>query len=240
MPDVTLEFPGSDVNPDWAALYLYRGPEVVSARPVFTGDVFFDVEVQGVGAIEHKKVLVIQHPCALRSNGIDLTDSLMVAEVVPTKLMAVSQWSGNYRLMPLPELVDAGEQHYAGSFTSPYLAIPDSLDLAKRVACMSTLGVNLLLQRWVYYNSRVVVPTRNYDEAVSAQYEEADSIEEWCSIREPHGITVAAATIEAATWLSDDGGGGIARRVQLENRQYRSNIRKAMRRYVKGLGESAF
>ena len=230
-----LEYPGPEGNPDWDALYLYRGSEVVSARPVFTGDVFFHVEVQGVGAIEHKNVLVIQHPCALRSNGIDLTDSLMVAEVLPSKLFPQSQWRGNYRLMPLPELVD-GKQHHPGSFTSPYLVIPDSLDLTKRVACMNTLGVNLLLQRWVYHNSRAAVPTWKFDDAVSAQYEEADGIEEWCNIREPQGITVAAATIEAAAWLSDDGGGGISRRVQLENRQYRSNIRQAMRKYVKGLG----
>jgi hypothetical protein len=236
MADDALEYPGPEGSPDWAALYLYRGSEVVRARPVFTGDVFFDVEVQGVGAIERKDVLVIQHPCALRSNGIDLTDSFMVAEVVSSELLVQSQWRGNYRLMPLPELVRGDQPHYAGSFTSPYLVIPDSLDLSKRVACMNPLGVNLLLQRSVYHNSRAVVPTWKFDDAVSAQYEEADGIEEWCSIREPQGISVAAATTEAATWLSDDGGGGIGRRVQLENRQYRSNIRKAMRRYVKGLG----
>ena len=201
-----------------------------------SGDVFFDVEVQGVGAIEHKNVLVIQHPCALRSNGIDLTESLMVAEVAPHKLLTQNDWLGNYRLMPLPELVDGIEPHHAGSFTSPYLVIPDSLDLTKRVACMSPLGVNLLLQRWVYHNSRAAMPTWKYDEVVSAQYEEADGIEEWCSIRESRGINVTAAMIEAAAWLSDDGGGGIARRVQLENRQYRPSIRKAMLKYVKGLG----
>ena len=57
MADDTLEYPGPEGNPDWAALYLYRGSDVVKARPVFTGDVFFDVEVQGVGAIEYKNVV---------------------------------------------------------------------------------------------------------------------------------------------------------------------------------------
>lgn len=40
-----LEFPGdrSDGKPDWDSLYLYRGSSVLEARPVFTGDVFFDV-----------------------------------------------------------------------------------------------------------------------------------------------------------------------------------------------------
>src|ERR1700761_5954255 len=96
----TLECPGSGSNaPNWAQeLYLYRASDINSRRPIFTGDVFFDVEVQGVGAIEQKNVIVIQHPCALRSNGIDLTDTLMLAEVVPHRLLQPSEWTGFARL----------------------------------------------------------------------------------------------------------------------------------------------
>jgi hypothetical protein len=231
-----LEYPGPDGSPDWDSLYLYRGSEVVEARPVFTGDVFFDAEVQGVGAIEHKSVLVIQHPCALRSNGVDLTDTLMVVEVVPGKLLTQSQWLGNYRVMPLPGLVGGAEtEHYAGQFTSPYLAIPASLDRARRVACLSPLGVNLLLQRWVFHNSRAAVPTDLYDDATSAQYEEADGIEEWCLARKPKGIGIAKATIEATSWLNDDGGSGVKRREMLQNRQFRSGVRRAMRKSAREL-----
>ncbi|HEV8560142.1 MAG TPA: hypothetical protein VGR06_27730 [Actinophytocola sp.] len=146
------------------------------------------------------------------------------------------QWLGNYRIMPLHDLLDTADPHRAGSFTSPYLASPDVLELDKRVACLSPLGVNLLLQRWVYHNSRAVVPTWKYDDAVSAQYEEADSIEEWCAIREGRGVDITAATIEADKWLCDDGGSGVRRRDLLENRQHRSSIRKAMRRAAKELG----
>jgi hypothetical protein len=124
----SLEYPGPEGSPDWGLLYLYRGDEVVEARPIFTGDVFFDVEVQGVGAVENKNVLVLQHPCALRTNGVDLADSLMVVEVAPGKLYSQSDWLGNYRVMPLPELVPHDYEHFVGAFTSPYLVIPDSLD----------------------------------------------------------------------------------------------------------------
>ena len=234
MDDDILEYPGSPDKPDWASLYLYRGDEVVRARPIFTGDIFFGVDVQGVGVIETKNVLVIQHPCALRSNGVDLNDSLMVAEVTTSKLYQHGEWQGNYRLMPLPELV-APESHYVGLFTSLYLAIPDSLEPAKRIACLSPVGVNLLLQRWVFHNSRVVVPTWKYDDVLSSQYEEADLIEEWCEIRSIKKIEIAAATREAAAWFDDDGGSGVKRRVMLENRQYRAQIRKAMRKYAQSL-----
>lgn len=231
-----LEYPGRDGSPDWGSLYLYRGSDVVEARPVFTGDVFFDVEVQEVGAIERKNVLVVQHPCALRSNSVDLSDTLMVVEVVAHEMLAQSQWQGNYRLMPLPELIeDDPDGHFAGIFTSPYLVIPHSLDPKKRVACMTPLGVNSLLQRWVFYNSRAAIPTGLYDDATSAQYEEADGIEEWCTTRQPNGVTIADATIEATRWLNHDGGSGVKRRVMLENRQYRSGIRKAMRKFAREL-----
>lgn len=237
MPD-GLEYPGSDEQPDWGALYLYRGSEVVEARPIFTGDVFFDVQVQGVGGAERRNVMVLQHPCALRSNGVDLTNTLLVVEVAPAKLLAPSRWLGNYRVMPLPDLVEGDpEPHHAGLFTSPHLVTPDWLERTKRVACMSPLGVNLLLQRWVFHNSRAAVPTAKYDEATSAQYEEADGIEEWCTARGAQKVSIADATVEATAWLDDDGGGGVKRRVLLENRQYRASIRKAMRAYVRDLAK---
>ena len=233
-----LECPGAEgSSPDWAAeLYLYRAGNVAEGRSIFTGDIFFDVEVQGIGAVEQKNVLVIQHPCALRSNGVDLTDTLMVVEVVPHQLLKQSQWLGFSRVMPLPDLVDSSDEpHRAALFTSCYLVIPDSLDPVKRVACMTQFGVNLLMQRWVFHNSRVVVPTWKYNEVVSAQYEEADGIEDWCEIRASQGVRTSEATLEASSWLDDDGGGGVSRRQLLENPQYRSHVRKAMRKYAKDL-----
>lgn len=232
-----LECPAPAGSPDWGSLYLYRGSEVVDARPVFTGDVFFNAEVYDVGGrTEETNILVLQHPCALRSNGTDLTKKLLVVGVATNDLLVESQWKGNYRLMPLPELTPGmPDKHYVGQFTNPYLATPDSLAGARRVACMTPIGVNILLQRWVYHNSRAAISTWKYDEATSAQYEEADSIEEWCEYRAHAGIPIEAATLEATAWLNDDGGGGVPRRVLLENSQYRASIRKAMRVHSKSL-----
>lgn len=231
-----LEFPGSPGKPDWEGLYLYRGSDVVASRPIFTGDVFFGAEVQGIGAIETKDIIVIQHPCALRTNGVDLAVSLMVAEVTPGRLYAGNEWHGNYKLMPLPEMAGT-ESHYLASFTSIYLAIPDSLIAANRVACLSPTGVNLLMQRWVCHNSRVVVPAWKYDEVVSAQYEEADMIEEWCDIRNSSHVSVADATAEATAWLNDDGGSGVKRRMMLDTPAFRAPMRKALRKQAKALNQ---
>lgn len=241
MPEASLEFPGEEVGaPDWDALYLYRNDEVPTARPTFTGDVFSDLTVQAGDGTELRSALVIQHPCALRTNGVDLTDRLVVVDVQPYKLLAEGEWRGNYRLMPLPALsnLDGEGGHHAAFFVLPYLTTPDALNSARRVACLSTLGVNILLQRWVYHNSRIIVPTWRYNEVIGAQYEEADGIEEWCTTRIGHGLDLPSATHEADSWLSSDGGSGISRRRLLENPQYRSNVRRSMRKEANSLRSS--
>jgi hypothetical protein len=72
-----LEAPSGE-RPDWSALYLARGDDVPATRPVFTGDVFDSVPVCGSPNVKmrSKRVIVIQHPCAMRLNGVDLADSL--------------------------------------------------------------------------------------------------------------------------------------------------------------------
>lgn len=237
MPEDMMEAPGPPDHPDWDSLYLSRGDEVEIERPIFTGDIFFDVEVQGVGAIEQKNVMVLQHPCALRVDGINLTDSLMVAEVLPDKLYSHKDWQGNYRVMPLPFLRGdaSAPEHFAAAFTSLFLVIPASLAPAKRIASLSLPGVNLLLQRWVYHNSRGLIPTWKYNEVTSGPYEEADGIEEWCALRGGMGVSLEVAALEASTWLNDKSDVGVPRRVLLQDPQYRTNVRKKMRQAPKAL-----
>ncbi len=238
MSDV-LECPGPSDNPDWGSLYLYREAEVVELRPVFTGDVFFGVDVQGAALRETKDVIVIQHPCALRTDGVNLVESLLVVEVMPDQLYRPREWKGNYKLMPLPELRSGEKSHFSARFTSPLLASAEDLNVERRVACMSPVGVNLLLQRWVYHNSRAAIHSSVYDDAVSAQFEEADAIEEWCTTRAKVGVSLGDATSEADAWLSDSSASGIPPRVQMENRQYRTTIRKTMRRAAKERNSAA-
>lgn len=233
-----MDIPGSAESPDWDSLFLYRGSEVEACRPVFTGDVYFDVEVQGVGAIEQKSVIILQHPCALRRDGIHLVDSIMVAEVLPDKFYdAENGWQGNYKIMPLPFLSPGseGDGHHSANFLSLFLAIPASLGSANRVASMTPLGVNILLQRWVYHNSRGLLPAHKYHEVTIGPYEEADAIEEWCQIRALKGISIESATEEANLWLDDKSDIGVRRRFHFENNQLRSTLRKKMRQAARAL-----
>jgi hypothetical protein len=43
--------------------------------------------------------------------------------------------------------VETGKQNQAGFFDELHLVGPDALE--NRIACLSQLGVNLLLQRWI-------------------------------------------------------------------------------------------
>lgn len=117
MPAEKLEIPGAKGDTDWSVLYRARGEEVVAARPVFTGDVFANIEVGSTGEAQTRTVAILQHPCALRVNGVDLTPTLLVAEVAPHKAVPWAEWSGSYKLMPLPGLTPGSpNEHHAISF----------------------------------------------------------------------------------------------------------------------------
>lgn len=235
-----LECPGADGVPNWDSLYRARGDEVVRHRPVFTGDVFEKVPVQGLEETKTKTVIVLQHPCALRSNGVDLHSRLMVAEVRDHRVIPLESWTGHVSKMPLPDLIPAVEtrrRHQAAFFDAPYLVRPEDLALDKRISCLSQTGVNILLQRWVHHNSRVVVTTATYHEVSSPVYEEADLIEEWCEERvRVAGLEIQEAAIEATKWLREDIDSGFTRQRMLEDSQQRSTVRRQMRAALRQLG----
>jgi hypothetical protein len=227
-----LEYPGAYGFPNWDSIYRARGDEVVRHRSVFTGDVFEKIPVQGLGETKSKTIIVLQHPCALRSNGVDLHPRLIVAELRNHKVIPVEDWTGHVGKMPLPELVPAvetGKRNQAAFFDELYLVGPGDLDLNKRIACLSQAGVNLLMQRWIHHNSRMIVPTATYQQVSSSAYEEADLIEEWCEERIDSGLKIHEACVEAMKWLREDSGNGVTRQRMLEDPQNRSAVRRQMR-----------
>jgi hypothetical protein len=67
-------------------LYLARGDDVCGARPILTGDVLDDVEVtEPDGSRARLSVMIVEHPCSLRSDGVNLVPKLLVAAVRPEK-----------------------------------------------------------------------------------------------------------------------------------------------------------
>lgn len=224
---------------DWAGLYRARGDEVVTHRPVFTGDVFTDTPVRTPqGGSRRRTVVVVQHPCALRTNGSDLVSRLLVAEVRPHSVIPAEDWTGYISLMPLPDLIPTGEsdkqRHQAAFLDAPYVADPN--ELGRRIACLQPLGVNLLLQRWVHHNSRVVVETHRFNEVVAGPYEEADITEDWCEARISSSMPIGEATVECLSWLREPiQAGGALRQEMLADAQQRAPIRRAAREQVRSL-----
>lgn len=168
----------------------------------------------------------------MRTNGVDLAWQVLVAEVANRKELDEQGWvEGNFNLMPLPALrpdIANQSQHQAANFDNLYTVAPDLL--TSRIASLSPFGVNILLQRWVHYSARVVVPTHTFHEQTVAFYEEADLIEEWCD--EANSDDLRAATQACVTWLRADRDGSTYQEL-LKNPQSHSMIRRAMRKELK-------
>lgn len=223
-----LEAPGTQGQPDWAALYRALGDDIPAARPIFTGDVF-EVAESGNNA---PAVLVLQHPCALRTNGVDLVRRLLTAEVHPSPSIPFSEWKGRYKQMPLPALKSG--DHFVARLNEPGLIESASLDLGTRIATMSQLGVNLLLQRWVHHNSRVIVPTFEFQAVTEAQYEEADLVEYWCEDLAATETDIPVESAAAHAWLrSSSSTEGRSWQDLLEDAQTRGVVRVAMRKRIR-------
>ena len=221
-----LEHPavGEGGDTDWSSLYRCRGDEVTSFRPVFTGDVFTDI---GVDEDVRATVIVLQHPCALRVDGVKLIERILVAQVEHSRLLSVAEWVGNYKKFPLPELIDGA--HFAANLAGLILAPSMAFDPVQRVASLSQSGVNLLLQRWVHHNSRAIIPTWQYQEVTSPEFDEADLMEEWCEDQVADGQSIQEVTVTAHEWLRSDSGNGETWQSLLQDPQKRSTVRKAMR-----------
>jgi len=221
-------------------LYRARGEEVDPCRPYLTGDVFVNVETTGPdGSPKKRDVMIIQHPCALRTNGIDLVPQMLMAKVQQHKL--IDDWAGYTKLMPLPDLYpqQASERrrHYAAMFDSLHMVTQEQLG-DQRVACLAQPGINLLLQRWVYHSSRTEVSTAKFDGANRHIFDEAELIEDWCADRVDDGIKLSEAAAQCMAWLNEDIGNGLTRQRSLRNPQQRSTVRMQMRSHLAALRRS--
>ena len=114
----------------WETLYRARGQDVEDCRPLFTGDVFEKVDVIRMGEPKKKNLVILQHPCAMRTDGTTLAHLLLMAEVRQHKPLAKEKWAGYGKLMPFPDLlpaVTAGRRHQAAMFDELYLVEPEKL-----------------------------------------------------------------------------------------------------------------
>lgn len=230
-----LESPFENGAARWDLLYRSRGEDVSESRPVFTGDVYSNILLPGsTGTVKKRLVAVIQHPCAMRVDGVNLIYQLLAAEVVQRNEISEEQWtSGMFNLMPLPDLrpeLTNRNRHQAIDFGRLHLLRPEVLNEEFKIAALSQRGVNLLLQRWVNFSSRVVVQTHHFQEQTEPQFEEADLIEEWCDERASGDVSADAA--ECVAWLREERDGQTYQQM-LSDPQMRSVVRKAARTHLR-------
>jgi len=223
---------------DPEGLYRACGEDIVAARPTLTGDVFSGVElIDTDGATQQKTVMILDHPCSLRTDGVNLLPRLTVAEV---RHRQPGKWEGCYNRFflpaPFPE-AEGPKQPSAAFFDACYHVSPEQLDAGTRVACLSDFGLNLLLQRRVHHFSRVVVPTFEFQNANGAVYDEADLVEEWCIDREDDGLKPLEAAAECVSWLREEED-GVRRQTLLRDVQRRSTLRRQMRAHLRELRRS--
>lgn len=213
-------------------LYTSRGEEVEPYRPTFTGDVY---AIQD--SSESRIVMVLQHPCALRTNGVHLASKILVAPVRPATVAPRSKMADeSFKIYPLSQLTGP-EEHFVADFAQVESLDSSDLLAGTRIAILSQEGVNLLLQRWVFHNSRVTISTESFNAASDAEFTEADLAADWIEERFDAGDTLADAEVSFHDWIRAPWNlketPTQTRQILLRDQQKQSAVRKAMREHLK-------
>lgn len=222
MTDDQLETPAT-----WDSVYEALTEEDVSMmehRPLFTGDVLRPNDT-GVD------VCLVQHPCAMR-RGNELVEKVLACTLTSEPIQMRSDWSkGDFKKGFLPALRDGN--HYGVDFTDLVVFDREELKSMQRVAVLSALGVNHLVQRWIYHNSRVVVRTITIHDQIAPQHEEADLTMEFVDQLVDSGVLPTDALAQVDRWFDDPAEPGGVLRYRLLNPQKRPVVRKRMRVLLK-------
>ena len=226
MPD-QLETPSSPLD-----LYLARGSDVNVDRPLLQGDVLADIEIPGVEDGQGVAA-ILTHPCAMRRDGVHLTECLLVARVDIAADVPLARWvDGNYKIMPLPEMLAAGGQSYSLAYDLCGRVASGELESAERLACLDPFGICLLLQRMVHHQSRVIVPTSKFHEACAHVFEEVDLTEEWLDAARGVGEDLDASAVEFHEFLRAPREDERALQDSLRDPARRAHVRRIVREHM--------
>ena len=221
-----MEAPDSDTS-----LYLATGDDVPETRALLTGDIVDGIAIAGLDD-PNGLAIILTHPCSMRVDGVTLSPRIVVARVRPYQHVALGQWTGYARLMPLPSLI--GDQHHACYFDSIGIAAGAELASAPRIACLSDRGINLLQQRFIFNLTRFVVPTARLHEACVAVFREVDLQEEWVSAAADAGFDQEVAICEFHDWIrAEDAASGVMRQERLQQAQAIGALERDLRAEIK-------
>jgi hypothetical protein len=168
---VELDTPGSIDG-----LYLERDNPIEPWRPVMTGDVFDGPTVPGCD--EHSAVMILSHPCSLRTDGVQLVERVQALPVVPSIEIPIGGWKGNYRVMPLPDL-RGDDTPYVAKLTEFGMVPAEDLDLHRRICTLTEIGIELLQQRFFHNQSRVKVELPTLHKQAAPAFVEIELWTQW-------------------------------------------------------------
>lgn len=223
MPNLPLAYPRSLED-----LYLGQAPDIAISRPIITGDVFSDVDVD---VDDHDGyVLVIAHPCSMRGARGRLRPRLAVAPVRPHQHIPFERWpAGHFNVFPLQQLLGPDDQPRAAALLELSSARSAQLDRGRRVAALKTRGVHLLQQRLVYSLTRVVVGLEHLHEQSAHVLLEAELEEEWVDeLCTELNVEAIAAQSEAFAEFMDSGP-----RSRLLEKEARTDVLREVRQEIR-------
>ncbi len=216
-----------------AELYQARGPEVEAFRPVVTGDIFRDIIVPGVGN-EPRVAMVLAHPCSMRA-GAHLKSHVQMAVVDRGNPIAVDGWTGNYGAMPLPDLDQVGDLTSRAMFELAGRVPTDVLHPSRRIACLSQVGILLLLQRLTFHMTRYALPLEALHASIDYVLVEVELLEDW--MRERLAIDGSDAELaqrireheQEFDRLLSESRDGVSLRKRLRHPHMRADVRRSLR-----------
>lgn len=162
-------------------LYLARGAEVEPYRPVMTGDVFRDVAIPGVEN-GPSLAMVVAHPCSMR-DGAHVRSHVQMAAIRAGPPIPLSGWNGHFGAMPVPDLLSEGDLTLRAVFELAGRVETAMLPHDRRIACLSTPGILLLLQRLTFSLTRLALETDVLLQSIDYVLEEAELLEDWMRSR---------------------------------------------------------
>lgn len=216
-------------------LYLARGAEARSFRPIMQGDVFEGIEIPGVEG-DPSLAVVLTHPCSMRAGGGHLRPHLLMSRVALVDQIGLDAWpTGFYGVMPLPALTSTPDpSSHAATFEMQGRVASEHLAPSDRVACLSREGILLLQQRLVYSLTRVLVPLHRLSEVCEPVLEEADLLEEWlekfASDGESSSVHREEARFDALMGTVPSGTNSLRQR--LVEPTTRADVRRSVRRAI--------
>lgn len=227
---VTSEAPQSD-----EALYDDRG-HVPPTRPITQGDVFREVDVPGF-TDQPAAVLVLQHPCSMRA-GAELRPRLTVVAIRGPQRIRPSDWQGYAWAMLLPNLLGDGSG-YLADFRD-VISVDSSLLLrSKRIAALTNYGVQVLHQRNIFYQTRLMVDISTLAQTFDPIATELELQYEWVEAAVAAAVdtsgeaqvleVIAAAEREFNQYLDEK---DRARRKSLQQPLLRADVRRQVRREI--------